>query len=629
VKFLLSIFIILFSAELFSHDGFTVTEILDVPENFTFKNENINILNSLASKSWDNIDKRGFKVNEIFWLKLSFPQIIYNKNNIMWKASQLYSVESYVIENDKVIDFQKTGFEVPYNEKRSFSTDLIIDLSKAKILTNTTVFLKLHVSSKNPYLPRMLTSKEVTKYSTWDIIILTSYVSTLLILALYQLSVYFYIRDRASLDYAIFCLGMLMPAMARGGYLDLIMAAYNIPISISKYLVYLIALAFYPAVIFTRSYFNTRERFPKMDVAFRVQIWLFSFGYIYAISAGKTDLLWKLAPVFNLIASLIVVGFAAYATYKKEIGAAYYCLAWTGFLFGVSYFNLATVGVITMPSNMRYITSFAGMYEAILMSIGLSYRLKKFRDMEANAEVKKVENQTLHLMLRILSHDVANPLTVIKMTVKSLKNRFSSELEFAKIEKGIDFITNVTDTVRTYESIEAGKIKFSNSSADLIAATKYAVHIFENKAQDKNIKIEFEHPERVSAICVDQKMLQTNVIPNLCSNAIKFSHPNSQIKISIIENETNVIFSVKDFGVGIPLEIIDDIFDMQSGCSRKGTQEESGTGFGLPLTQKIVNLFMGRIVVDSQSLPDNHGTKISIFFKKYVKENEYKIGNVA
>jgi signal transduction histidine kinase len=124
-------------------------------------------------------------------------------------------------------------------------------------------------------------------------------------------------------------------------------------------------------------------------------------------------------------------------------------------------------------------------------------------------------------------------------------------------------------------------------------------------------------------------MLQTNVIPNLCSNAIKFSHLNSQIKISIVENDKHVIFSIKDFGVGIPPEMIDDIFDMQSGTSRKGTQEESGTGFGLPLTQKIVNLFMGRIVVDSQSLPDNHGTKISIYFTKYVKENEFKIGNVA
>ena len=52
-----------------------------------------------------------------------------NKTHIMWKASQLYSVESYVVENDQIIDSQKTGFKVPYTEKRSFSTDLIIDLA--------------------------------------------------------------------------------------------------------------------------------------------------------------------------------------------------------------------------------------------------------------------------------------------------------------------------------------------------------------------------------------------------------------------------------------------------------------------------------------------------------------------
>jgi len=607
----------------------TIKEILNVPENFVFKSENINILSSLQTKSWENIDKRNFKANETFWLKLDFPNGTNNKTHILWKASQLYSVESYVVEKEKILAFSRAGFKVPYSEKKYFSTDLIINLEQVVNTQNTTVYLKLNVCSKSPYFPRLLSSKEVSKYLTWDIVIMTSYISTLLILCLYQISVYINIKDRASLDYAIFCFGMLLPALARSGYFDLFMSAYNWPISISKYLVYFIALAFFPAVIFTRSYFNTKINFPKMDLLFKAQMTFFSCCYLYLILAEKTDLLWKVAPSFNLIASLIVVTFSGYAVYKNEIGSSYYFMAWTGFLGGLTYFNLATVGVINMPVNMRYITNLSGMYEAILMSIGLSYRLKKFKDIETMSELKKVENQTLHLMLKILSHDVANPLAIIKGTVRNLKNKFYNDVDFAKIEKNIEFIMNVTETVRTYEALDAGKIKFQNSSADLVAGVKHCLHLFEHKASEKSIKFALHRPEKVSAICIDQKMLETNIIPNLYSNALKFSHPNSEIKVVIGENDYYVTLSIEDFGIGIPQDLLAKIFDMQTGTTRKGTQNESGTGFGLPLIKKVLDLFSGKIEAYSQDSEENHGTKVTVYFKKYVKEHDYQIGNVA
>ncbi len=73
---------------------------------------------------------------------------------------------------------------------------------------------------------------------------------------------------------------------------------------------------------------------------------------------------------------------------------------------------------------------------------------------------------------------------------------------------------------------------------------------------------------------------------------------------------------MRDFGIGIPADLLDDLFDISKATSRSGTGGESGTSFGMPLMKKFVTAYGGRIQVESsteESGSSEHGTEVILW----------------
>jgi len=94
-------------------------------------------------------------------------------------------------------------------------------------------------------------------------------------------------------------------------------------------------------------------------------------------------------------------------------------------------------------------------------------------------------------------------------------------------------------------------------------------------------------------------MIRT-ILRNLISNAIKFTHTNGRIVISVIKNKQEYLISVSDNGVGIPKKSLDNLFSIDQNKSTRGTQDESGTGLGLILCKELIKKHNGRIWVESE-----------------------------
>lgn len=97
------------------------------------------------------------------------------------------------------------------------------------------------------------------------------------------------------------------------------------------------------------------------------------------------------------------------------------------------------------------------------------------------------------------------------------------------------------------------------------------------------------------------------------SNAIKFSHNNSKINIEIKNKDQFIELIIEDFGIGIPKNILHDIFSFNSNTNRKGTNGEKGTGYGMPLIKKYTEVMDGSIKIDSI---ENKGTIITLLLPK-------------
>ena len=119
---------------------------------------------------------------------------------------------------------------------------------------------------------------------------------------------------------------------------------------------------------------------------------------------------------------------------------------------------------------------------------------------------------------------------------------------------------------------------------------------FFSEVNEKNIKFVHELSSDVN-VRADQNMLEL-VIRNLISNAIKFTEQDGQITISSFDEDDKVVVEIRDNGIGMSQDKVDNLFDTKSLYTTKGTANEKGTGLGLKLCKEFVEKMGGKILVE-------------------------------
>ena len=120
-------------------------------------------------------------------------------------------------------------------------------------------------------------------------------------------------------------------------------------------------------------------------------------------------------------------------------------------------------------------------------------------------------------------------------------------------------------------------------------------------------------------VLVEPVSFSNNVFNNLLSNAIKFSYENGKIRVRAWKSDKNEIcLSLSDQGVGIPRNLLENIFREDKKTTRTGTMGEEGTGFGMPLVKTYMEYYQARIEVESScenQKTGEHGTTFLLYLK--------------
>jgi len=119
------------------------------------------------------------------------------------------------------------------------------------------------------------------------------------------------------------------------------------------------------------------------------------------------------------------------------------------------------------------------------------------------------------------------------------------------------------------------------------------------RCKNKDIELVYDYSLEPLSVMVDKEKWY-RIFENLCTNAIKFTHPGGKITIETRQIENLVSISIKDSGVGIPPESIPKLFTPFSKVGRKGTAGEESTGLGLSIVKKLVELHNGSVEVASE-----------------------------
>jgi signal transduction histidine kinase len=159
--------------------------------------------------------------------------------------------------------------------------------------------------------------------------------------------------------------------------------------------------------------------------------------------------------------------------------------------------------------------------------------------------------------------------------------------------RAMDLLLNLLEWSRS----QTGRMEFNPEHFEISDFISENVILFDEIAGQKSISMVKKLPFRIP-VYADKAMIST-VLRNLISNAIKFTKPGGEIIIAATENQTEIVVSVKDNGVGIPQDMIGKLFRIHENYTTSGTANERGTGLGLILCKEFVEKHGGRIWVES------------------------------
>jgi PAS domain S-box-containing protein len=240
-----------------------------------------------------------------------------------------------------------------------------------------------------------------------------------------------------------------------------------------------------------------------------------------------------------------------------------------------------------------------------------------WNDVTAQKDVERKLRETMELksqFISTVSHELRTPLACVKEAVEVVLEGVAGQINSKQkhfldiVRRNIERLSALINEVLDFQRLESGRSKIEIKENDIREVVKTIEETMSLAARQKGLDFAVELDGSLSRAWFDSnKIIQ--LLTNLIANAIKFTPQGGSVTVSILRQGEEMIMRVRDTGMGIPKESLSKIFDSFYRVPRPG-QEIQGSGLGLSITRKIVDLHYGRIEVESEL---DKGTTFTVF----------------
>jgi two-component system NtrC family sensor kinase len=227
-----------------------------------------------------------------------------------------------------------------------------------------------------------------------------------------------------------------------------------------------------------------------------------------------------------------------------------------------------------------------------ISEVGFALTMHDITDLK---EIDRVRSEFIHTV----SHDLRSPLTSV-IGYTELVDRAGSlndnQREFLKrIQESVQHITSLINDLLELGSIEAG-LDTRREFVQVDGVLNYTLEMLQGQIKSKHIKVQTDITPALPALRANPVRLR-QVLDNVVGNAIKYSHNQGDVNISMRAEDEQIIIQVTDNGPGIPVKDQAHIFDKFYRGSNISSQ--AGSGLGLAIVKTIVEAHQGRMWVES------------------------------
>ncbi len=529
-------------------------------------------------------------------VKISFVAINQRQIRLYTATQNQQSDALFTQEVMESLNFRTPTFYLtfkPFEEKR-----LIFYIEPS----NHSVHLKHFIISESSWLP----------YTTWDTMFHMSIIGGYFAIFFFNIFLYLSLKDKTYLFYLIYCFFAGIVLISSMGYIELAMGKPSY-FNAMDYQIFMRSLASISAIVFSCCFLETKKLNPKFIYIYNILL----TGNVLSFILGLFDVrAYELSTTVINLAGLTIIadGIICYRRGKKS--ALFFLVGWGVLIASIIVWTIHTYGFLDVSNYLLYVSisnlpNMGIVFEMIFMSLALGKRIKYLIEQSVLAEEKASEAETMRQLVRILSHDVNTPIAVIRGAAEICRSQRSIERIYSylgKIEKATIKLELINQHVRKIIALRTSKSIIDVSPVDLKEIVEDTVSLFVDTLDQKEIKLEIDcqvQSDGKLLVLAEEVSLGNEVLNNLISNAIKFSKRGSNIKLLIEQHAGKVVVSIADRGMGIPQDIISVLFNPDAPTHRKGTENEEGTGFGMPIVKTYVDAYGGSIDVISDDDPES------------------------